>query len=577
VIFFHFNGNGSCPFELLLSINNYQNKVPLFDDGGTFFYQTINHGAYMKKVHLLIIFVLAFSFTAFSQWVTQTTGTTGRVLGIKALSATTAWACGQNGVILKTSNGGTNWVLKTAPDPARHNYGIEAFDTTTAWVVSCDGTVDFKIWKTTDGGKTWAQKYSSPTNFSDAIKFFDANTGIAWADPNPSTSGRWEIMRTTDGGETWTRVDNKNIPDADSVNGEFGAATAMDVVGNSAWFVGYSGAAGSKERVYRTTDKGLTWSFSSFDMVGGKSTSGYLAFSTALRGVLVSIDGTIAKTTDGGVTWKTSTLSGGILRAISSVPGVTDMYVAVGGGTTAAQTYVTYDAGDTWAPYTTTAEYLRSVDVAGGMAFAGGNAGSIIKWTGPSLPVELKSFTASQNGKSVNLIWTTATETNNRGFEIERRLSAANFATVYVAVAFKNGAGTSSESHSYSFTDDNISDFKAEQATYRLKQIDFDGNYNYSKEVVVNLSAPLEFSLNQNYPNPFNPTTSIKYSVAKTGLVTLKVYNAMGQEVASLVNEAKEAGSYEVTFNASNLSSGVYFYELNAGDFTSVKKMMLIK
>lgn len=531
----------------------------------------------MKKVLLPVLLVLAYSLTTFGQWTAQTSGFTGLVYGIKAVSSTVAWAVGAKGTVLKTVNGGTTWVTKTPTDATRTNYGIDAIDSTTAWVISCDGSnsVDLKIWKTTDGGATWVQKYTNANNFSNGIKFFDANVGIAWGDPEPWPSTKWEITRTTDGGNTWARLDNKNIAGADSVNGEFGAATAIEVVGNHAWFVGYSSVAGTQEKVYHSTDKGLTWSASSLPMAGGKSTSGYIAFSSTSNGVFCGLDGTTAKTTDGGATWKTSAVTGAYFRAVAAVYAVPGMYIAVGGpNATTPQAWITYDGGTTWNSIAHTGtEYLRVVESFGNIAYAGGSTGGIYKWSGPSLPVELTAFSAAQNGKFVELSWSTATETNNRGFEVERKITGENS---YSTVGFKNGAGTTSEARAYSYNDD-VSSLKAASVTYRLKQFDFDGSFSYSKEVVVNLVAPVEYALNQNFPNPFNPTTSIKYSVAKAGMVTLKVYNTMGQEVASLVNEAKEIGSYEVNFNAANLSSGVYFYEINAGDFTSTKKMMLIK
>ena len=529
----------------------------------------------MKKLTLPILLALVYSLTTFGQWTAQTSGTTSRLYSIKAINQNVAWACGVGGTVLKTVNGGTTWVTKTAPSTL-NNYGIDAFDSTTAWVISCDGTKDLRIWKTTDGGTTWSQKFASANIFSDGIKFFDATTGIAFGDPDAPTASKWEVYRTTDGGNTWANIDAKNLPKADSVNGEAGAATAMEVYGNSAWFVGYSGGAGTTESICRSTDKGLTWSASPVTMAGGKSTSGYIAFSSATNGVFVAIDGTVAKTSDGGATWKASSVSGAVFRGVSSVPGVPDMYIAVGGSATPGQSWITYDGGSTWNTVAVTTEYLRSIDVAGATAFTGGNTGSILKWSGPSLPVELKAFSAIQNGKYVNLTWSTATETNNRGFEVERKIIDANSNNSFVTVAFKNGAGTSSEARAYSFKDD-ISSLKDAAVAYRLKQVDFDGSFQYSKEVVVNVVAPVEYNLAQNFPNPFNPSTSIKFSVEKAGMVTLKVYNTVGQEVATLVNQAKEIGTYEVNFDAKNLSSGVYFYEITAGDFTSSKKMMLIK
>ena len=186
------------------------------------------------------------------------------------------------------------------------------------------------------------------------------------------------------------------------------------------------------------------------------------------------------------------------------------------------------------------------------------------------VPVELKSFTAENNAGKVQLDWTTATETNNSGFEIERKRSGQEF---WKNIGFTKGNGTSTKIHNYSYIDNPESG----SYSYRLKQIDFDGSYKYSKTVNVEVTAPVQFELSQNYPNPFNPSTRISYQLSKSGFVALKVYNTLGQEAAVLVNGYQQAGKYGLNFNASNLPSGIYFYQLTEGEFTSVKKMILLR
>jgi len=169
----------------------------------------------------------------------------------------------------------------------------------------------------------------------------------------------------------------------------------------------------------------------------------------------------------------------------------------------------------------------------------------------------------------MKLDWSTATELNNRGFEIERSVDDKDFITR----GFVEGAGTSTEMHEYSFTEDALNG----NIYYRLKQIDYDGNYNYSKSIEIKSVYVSNFELSQNYPNPFNPVTSIQYSVSSRQFVTLKVYDALGNEIMTLVNEEKPAGNYEVEFNGTGFSSGVYFYKLSAGSFVETKKMILMK
>ncbi len=194
--------------------------------------------------------------------------------------------------------------------------------------------------------------------------------------------------------------------------------------------------------------------------------------------------------------------------------------------------------------------------------------------TAPFIPVELTSFTASSNGNQVILSWSTATETNNKGFGIERKPADSE----YSEIGFIPGYGTTTENISYTYTDSKVS---PGIYTYRLKQIDLDGSYEYSPEVEVEVTTPIESELEQNYPNPFNPSTNIQYSVSTKQYVTLVVYDIIGNEVATLVNEEKPAGTYEVEFNPPPgnryPASGIYFYQLKAGEYIQTKKMILIK
>jgi len=188
------------------------------------------------------------------------------------------------------------------------------------------------------------------------------------------------------------------------------------------------------------------------------------------------------------------------------------------------------------------------------------------------VPVELVSFTATVSGNIVNLNWMTATETNNSGFEILRFTQNDN--KDWERIAFVEGKGTTTESSNYSFIDENVSPGIYQ---YRLKQIDYDGTFSFSNEVMVEIETPKEFSLGQNFPNPFNPSTKIKYTIPSDGYVTLKVYDILGNEVSTLVDEFKQAGTFDVTFDGSNLSSGVYYYRLTSGELTSTKKLMLLR
>ena len=194
-----------------------------------------------------------------------------------------------------------------------------------------------------------------------------------------------------------------------------------------------------------------------------------------------------------------------------------------------------------------------------------------------ALPVELTSFSARQMGSTIQLKWNTATEINNRGFEIEKQVKKNNKLDNWFSIGFKEGRGTSSESVSYLFEDNDI-DYSASLIRYRLKQIDYNSSFEYSNLVEVKINeVPTDFSLNQNYPNPFNPSTTISYSIPEDNFVTLKVFNVIGEVVATLVKKEMKAGNFKVNWNAVNLPSGVYFYKLSAGSFSEIKKMVLLK
>ncbi|NUN08125.1 MAG: T9SS type A sorting domain-containing protein [Ignavibacteriaceae bacterium] len=188
------------------------------------------------------------------------------------------------------------------------------------------------------------------------------------------------------------------------------------------------------------------------------------------------------------------------------------------------------------------------------------------------LPVELNSFAAAGGKDGIQLNWSTATELNNKGFEIERSADGIN----YAVIAFVDGKGTSTSIQNYSYNDKPNA---YGTYYYRLKQVDFDGTFALSSVVSGDYTAaPAVFTLEQNYPNPFNPTTQIRFSVDENTTATLRVYNALGKEVATLFNDKVNAGeNYSVTFDAGGLSSGVYFYKLTQGDKVQTRKLVLMK
>ncbi len=186
------------------------------------------------------------------------------------------------------------------------------------------------------------------------------------------------------------------------------------------------------------------------------------------------------------------------------------------------------------------------------------------------VPVELTSFTSSLKGNDVVLQWETATELNSKLFEIQIQAKNESWSKIGEVKA----AGTTTDPKQYTFTSKN---YKPGTYSFRLRLVDLDGSYTYSSTINTEITVPKEFALSQNYPNPFNPSTTITYALPKSSQVSIKIYDIIGNMITELVNENKEAGVYSVSFEAKNLPSGIYLYQIKAGEFTSTKKMSLLK
>jgi len=297
----------------------------------------------------------------------------------------------------------------------------------------------------------------------------------------------------------------------------------------------------------------------------------------------------VIKTTDGGENWfwnitfECSDLST-VLFFTDTLNGWVAQWTCLYGGRT--EIWHTSDGGSSWdlqftfsPPFYFRPNKIFFVDSLHGWVV--GEHGVILHTSnGGIIPVELISFTAEVIQDGVMLNWTTATETNNSGFEILRKTQNDN---EWEAIGFVTGNGTTTESRSYSFTDENVTTGRYK---YRLKQIDYDGTFSFSDVVEVEFNKiPEEFRLYQNYPNPFNPSTKIKYTIpnvemnrgASLQMVTLKIYDILGNEVTTLVNEEKLPGVYEVEFDASSIASGIYLYQLKTSAFVQTNKMILTK
>ena len=514
----------------------------------------------MKKV-LLFAFLISFSALLNAQWTLQTNPTFTSGSSISSPTDQVCWVVGGSSVVVRTTNGGTTWTQCAGTGLTGDLYNIFAIDAQTAFTTSSPAATF--VYKTTDGGATWTQVFTQTGGFIDVIWFFDATNGIIIGDP---VGNRWTIFKTTDAGTTW---DSTGCYLAKGGSTEAGWNNACYADGDNIWF------GTNNTKFYKSTNRGGSWT--AVATPGMVSTFG-LWFNNPTKGLALgsstsspsSTSGVGLSTTDGGTNWASLSLQG-TTGVPYSVIGANNVWIYCRG----TSVYSTTDNGANWTTaYTFTSSTNGITDLrksrVGTTAWAVTSEGQIAKGISIGLPVELTSFTAAANKDNVVLNWNTKTEVNNRGFEVERKSADGHFTTI----GFVNGNGTSTEQHNYSFTDSKLAQGNY---SYRLKQLDFNGNYEYSSVVETEVTTPANYSLSQNYPNPFNPSTVISFNVPTSGNVKLAVYNILGQEVSTIVNGYKEAGTYNVSFNAKNLNSGVYFYKLEAGSFSQTMKMMLTK
>jgi photosystem II stability/assembly factor-like uncharacterized protein len=509
------------------------------------------------NIRVVILLVYILSVSTYAQWVLQSSGTQLNLNSIFFIDSNTGWAVGDGGIILKTTNGGSNWITQSG-GTTDNLYSVHFENSNVGWIVG----EDVRILKSTNGGSSWAAQIANPPVPADlySVHFQDLNNGWAIGNYMYSATGYDSyLINTTNGGTNWQNnfyfMDEK-LFSVQFMNNNLGLVAGSEVArtsdGGTNWYsvfgsfgdefyslffidanTGWTAGKNflqSKGLIYKSTDGGLSWLLSKSDSL---KTYTSVFFADANHGWVSGFAGVIMNTTNGGINW--SYQSSGISSNLNSI--------------------------------------FFTDNLTG---WAAGSNGIILKTNNGGTPVELISFTSTVIGNAVKLAWITATETNNSGFEILRFAQNDN---EWEIIGFIPGFGTTTETKSYSYTDENIISgiYK-----YRLKQKDFDGTFTYSNEIEVEVDyTPKEFVLNQNYPNPFNPTTSIQYAISSRQFVTLKVYDVLGNEIAILVNEELPAGEYDVEFNTSSIthhpSSGIYFYRLKSGSFVETKKMVLLK
>ena len=434
----------------------------------------------MKK-HLRVLLILSV-FCMLNQpllpqnciygWLPQNSGTQQLLYTCKAVSETICWAAGANATVLRTTDGGDNW-LNANPNPGVISGDVrnmEAMDEFTAFVTTESPTTT-SVYKTTDGGDSWVQVYSNTGGTVKGIRMLDSLNGIAIGSP---ISNLWNLLLTTDGGNTWEL--SPNSPPAENIH---------QAVHNSFQVsMPYIYWGTSFSSIYRSSDGGLT--FTENETPG----AGIYIFSLFINslGTGFAAATSMCRSTDGGATFLSHPVPGG--GNINGIQGAGGDFWYIRG----TKIYHSTDDGINWieeydTPSGLSLNHMDFPDSLSGCqtGWAVGFGGSIHKMTG-----------------------STVTSVDNQ------------------------------------------------------------------------METPAEYELSQNYPNPFNPSTTIKFSIATVGTydlvsVQLIIYDVLGNEVTTLVNEEKSSGTYEVGFNATELVSGIYFYKLQAGSFIEIKKMIFLR
>ena len=355
------------------------------------------------------------------------------------------------------------------------------------------------------------------------------------------------VFLSTNNGTSWTEV-NSGLTNSDVLS---------LAVGGTNLFAGTWGG------VFLSTNNGTSWT-----AIGLTNSD---VFSLAVSGTNLfagTRGGGVFLSTNNGTSW--TAVNSGLTNSFVLSLAVSGMNLFAG---TSGGVFLSTNNGTSWTEVNSglTNFDVSSLVVSGTNLFAGTWGGGV--WRQPLLemiPVELISFIATANGKEVTLVWSTATELNNQGFEVQRKFGSNDFVTI----GSVKGNGTTTSPNHYSFVDKLIDVGKY---FYRLKQIDFDGTFEYSNEIEVEVRVLDKFTLEQNYPNPFNPVTTIGYVLQEKSNAKVTILNSLGEEIAVLVNEEQDKGYHKVEFNGSKLTSGVYFYRLKAGEFISTKKMILLR
>jgi len=303
----------------------------------------------MRFLHILVLIFTAF-LSVSGQWVKQSVNTTASLRGLSVVNEKVVWASGTGGTVIRTVDGGKKWDVVTVPGAEKLDFrDIEAFDANTAYILSIGNGDASRIYKTSDGGKTWKLQFrnENPKAFFDAIACWDRTNCIAMSDP---VDGHYLLISTTNGGATWKPIVSNKMPAAKDGEAAFAASgTCLITQGKTNAFL-VSG--GTDARVFRSIDRGMTWTVADTPMVKGTAGSGIfsIAMRTAVTGTLVGGDyekpnernANLAFTGDGGKTWYKGEGLGGYRSAVADIGAKWTIAVGTNGSD------ISYDSGATW-------------------------------------------------------------------------------------------------------------------------------------------------------------------------------------------------------------------------------------
>jgi len=444
------------------------------------------------------------------------------------------------------------------------------------------------VFLSTNSGKSWKAINAGLTSSAIWCLAVSGANIFAGTDYHPGVSGGG-VFLSTNSGENWTAAGLPNVPvRALAVNGTnlfagiYGNGVYLSTNTGTTWTAVNSGLTNSNVQslavsdtnlfagtdgggVFLSTNNGTDWTQVNAGM-GNFSVWSLLTNGTNL----------FAGTLSAGVYLSTNNCATWTMMNSGFAPPNTGVYVysfAVSGAAIFAGTgpvwewggvFVSTDSANSWSQIGLADVFVHALAISGTNLFAGG-IGIWRNSLSGVLPIQLVSFNAetfSNNG--VALTWTTVSETNNYGFYVQRDGKD---------ITFIAGQGTTLQQHTYSYTDNP----SPGQYKYRLRQVDLNGTVTFSESVTIDVSTPHKFTLAQNYPNPFNPSTQIVFSTTKEGPVSLRVYDILGREVATLVNGNRKPGEYTERFDGGRVASGVYMYVLQSGDGRLTRRMILSK